>query len=699
MANLVKATISIVLVQTVLFAGNATLRVDGTALVNFQRKLQLLDTRTKQLTPVGQAEDAAFSYGGKHIAYIANGAIHIMKNDGTGKTKICDLYDSKVHDVIPNWIADGYIYWSEWRDDVYRVNVNTKKREVHCTIKYPSKSSSQDGGTGSTGIVRLMVSQDGKRGSAISKGLGYVFALDLENAKLLSKTDGGCQGVMTTDGNLILHSITQGDHFPSGITSGNQCARIEDFGTRETRGYVYAPDQPGTGKDSKARYFRTSRNSPDHAVAFCRVVYQGKAVLYEISSGDYLFLGGSDSNKMTAYDFWLGSFDNTATPAISLDKSTVAFAAADSDPAPQTVTVSNSGSGTLGAVTVGDDADWLTVTVSGSGNIQTLTNTCSIAGLAPGAYHATVTVEGGGADLATNYAVTLNLGTTVAAPDGISAQSPNDGEAIVSWSDNSDNETGFVVERSTDRSTWTDAGQTGANTTELTDHVGDNTYYYRVKAIRDSESSGYSQIAEVVVSSSISVTLMSPAGGEEFAAGSEQMITWNSVATGAVKLSYSVDNGKSWIPITADGTVKATDPEWEKYPWTVPDAPTATALVKVEDYLDETVHSISGAFSITEGSPVLPGNATAGHRAPGLYGVTVLPGNRGLRFDIGSPSHSRSSITVCGLNGKHITSIRVPGNVRSFAWRPASRLGAGSYVVRRADADGDWGRTFMILIK
>ncbi len=661
-------------------AGSPTLQVDGHALVSYERQIQLVNTTTGALTPIGgNVDDAAFSHDGKHVVFIKGGAIHIMNNDGADVTKICDLYDSKIHDIIPNWLSDGYIYWSEWKDDIYRVNVDTKRREVYRTIRYESKSPSQDGGTGSTGVVRLMVSRDGTRGSAISKGIGCVFALDLENGTMLSQVDGGCQGTMTTDGSLILHSITQGDQFPDGITSGNQCIRKERFTDREFLGHLYAPDQPQTSADSKARYVRCSRNSPNHATAFCRIVYQGQAILYEISSGDYLFLGGSDDNKMVAYDFWLGSFDTTAQPEIALDRTSLVFNASGSDPAPQTVTVTNGGSGTLGAVVVEDDAVWLDVMVSGPGDTQVLTNTCSIAGLASGAYHATVTVSGGGADVARNYAVTLNLGTTVAAPDGISAQSPNDGEAVIAWNDKSDNETGFVIERSTDSLTWAAAGEVGAGVTEYVDVVpGNGTYYYRVRAIKGTESSGYSQVATVIVSTNVSLTLTSPVGGETLMGGSVQHITWRSVATGSVNLYYSVNGGETWHKINTDGAVQSTEERWERYPWTVPDEPTADARVKVSDYGNESTHSLSEPFTIVSVA-VTPRGAVGGG-ASGLLRVAVAPGRRCIRFDFGGAHDEYGVVDVLRPSGRRIASLSVLPGSRSVWVGRDTGLRAGTYI-------------------
>jgi hypothetical protein len=55
----------------------------------------------------------------------------------------------------------------------------------------------------------------------------------------------------------------------------------------------------------------------------------------------------------------------------------------------------------------------------------------------------------------------------------------------LTWTDNSKVETGFVIERSLDATTWTTVGTVGANVISYTDScLGRRTkYYYRVRAI------------------------------------------------------------------------------------------------------------------------------------------------------------------------------------------------------------------------
>jgi hypothetical protein len=71
------------------------------------------------------------------------------------------------------------------------------------------------------------------------------------------------------------------------------------------------------------------------------------------------------------------------------------------------------------------------------------------------------------------------------APDNLRAPSTSRTQVNLAWDDNSDNETGFQVERSPNgASSWASVGTVGANVTAFTDTnlAWETTYYYRVRA-------------------------------------------------------------------------------------------------------------------------------------------------------------------------------------------------------------------------
>jgi len=77
----------------------------------------------------------------------------------------------------------------------------------------------------------------------------------------------------------------------------------------------------------------------------------------------------------------------------------------------------------------------------------------------------------------------------------------NNNNAILTWQDNSNIETGYVIERKSDNSNWSVIARLPANTTSYTDNnLTSGTYYYRVKAVYNTEESLYSNYASITVS-------------------------------------------------------------------------------------------------------------------------------------------------------------------------------------------------------
>ncbi|MCK4429251.1 MAG: hypothetical protein KAU95_02655, partial [Candidatus Aenigmarchaeota archaeon] len=106
----------------------------------------------------------------------------------------------------------------------------------------------------------------------------------------------------------------------------------------------------------------------------------------------------------------------------------------------------------------------------------------------------------------TNYSEVANESYTIAmsSPTNLTATTITDkplnselGKINLTWTDNSDEETGFKIERSVDNSTYSQIDTTGANVaTYLDDNSNDNTlYYYRVRSYKGIENSTYSNIA------------------------------------------------------------------------------------------------------------------------------------------------------------------------------------------------------------
>ncbi|RMF26253.1 MAG: hypothetical protein D6765_09195, partial [Bacteroidetes bacterium] len=92
-----------------------------------------------------------------------------------------------------------------------------------------------------------------------------------------------------------------------------------------------------------------------------------------------------------------------------------------------------------------------------------------------------------------------SCGVTVLAPENLSAQATGPNAIHLEWSDRSDNESGFQLERSPfSNSNFSPIAQLPPNTTTYEDMglVTNRRYFYRLKALHDTDPSFYSNEAE-----------------------------------------------------------------------------------------------------------------------------------------------------------------------------------------------------------
>lgn len=147
--------------------------------------------------------------------------------------------------------------------------------------------------------------------------------------------------------------------------------------------------------------------------------------------------------------------------------------------------------------------------------------------------------------------------TTPAAPTGLSASAASSSQINLSWTDNSNNETGFKVERSTGNgSTWSPLASVGANTTTYSDTglPASATYSYRVYAYNSAGNSGYSNTASATTLAPPAVP-NPPTGLSATAASSSQInLKWtdNSNNESGFKIERSID-GVDFTQITTLG--------------------------------------------------------------------------------------------------------------------------------------------------
>lgn len=196
----------------------------------------------------------------------------------------------------------------------------------------------------------------------------------------------------------------------------------------------------------------------------------------------------------------------TSTVTVNMNARPVAVATATptSGSAPLLVTLDGSGSndpdGSIVAYawTFGDGT---------TGTGATVTHTYNN----PGTYTATLTVtDNAGAGNSTTVTITASDPNVINAPSGLSA-SVSGTTVTLTWNDNSNNETGFVLERGIKSGkgahatiSWSSLGSVGANVKTYTDSgLANGTYQYRVKAVNTStgRESAWSNTAQATVGS------------------------------------------------------------------------------------------------------------------------------------------------------------------------------------------------------
>jgi len=123
-------------------------------------------------------------------------------------------------------------------------------------------------------------------------------------------------------------------------------------------------------------------------------------------------------------------------------------------------------------------------------------------------------------------------------------------------------------------------------------------------------------IVGLSTSTTQTVNIVSPNGGENWQVGTTQNITWTSSNITNIKIEYTTNNGTSWSTIIS--SVPAT-PAW--YSWTIPNTPSTQCKVKISDASDGTPADMSdNTFTIS----------------PPTQTITLVSPNGGENWQVGT---------------------------------------------------------------
>ena len=183
------------------------------------------------------------------------------------------------------------------------------------------------------------------------------------------------------------------------------------------------------------------------------------------------------------------------------------------------------------------------------------------------------------------------------APSNLQVQTLSD-QFHIHWQDHADDEQGFVLEHyslQTFPPSWSTLATLDADITcyQMDNPTLNVTHHFRVKAFNEHGSSGYSNEVDALFLMSLSwISIQAPNGGEVWAPGSIQEISWtNSSILGPtqVMIWYSTDGGSNWIepPVASNYTNTGS------CLWTVPDTPSENCILKIADASDGSPYDLS----------------------------------------------------------------------------------------------------------
>ncbi len=147
--------------------------------------------------------------------------------------------------------------------------------------------------------------------------------------------------------------------------------------------------------------------------------------------------------------------------------------------------------------------------------------------------------------------------TTPAAPSNLTARTASSSRVELAWSDNSNSETGFAIERSLDGAEWSEIGTAGSNRTMYLD-MGldpDTTYFYRVRALNPSGYSPYSNTASATTpkEQNSAAGARAPAAPSDLNAASSSPsrieLSWNDSSNNEDGFALERSAGSTWQEI------------------------------------------------------------------------------------------------------------------------------------------------------
>lgn len=229
-----------------------------------------------------------------------------------------------------------------------------------------------------------------------------------------------------------------------------------------------------------------------------------------------------------------------------------------------------------------------------------------------------------------------------AAPAGLTATAASSSTINLSWTDNSNNETGFDIERSTDNVNWAALLTVGSNSQSYgnTGLAASTTYYYRVRAKNSAGNSAYSNVANATTlaagGTTVTVDLRDGLNGY---AGTEDTY----VASGRTGSSFGASTA-----LLADGSDGTNGELVSLLKWSLTGIPSTAAVQSVRVKLQ--------AFNPSAGTYRLYARNAAWSESTATWANANVTGSQGT--EIGSFVPSANGPRTITLNSAGITLVQ-----------------------------------------
>lgn len=622
-----------------------------------------------------------FSPDGRKVAFVSNGEICFVNNDGTGFQQSGHSYTTGgLGYNYLTWNTDA-IYYNNGRGQLFRYDLTTRT----ATRIYNDSALGSQAGSSVLGYDQgAWVSSDG------TKGVMWTYR-DLDpfhGANVLLQFSANWSSYTRRFTHIWGHGWVMsrdGQHVVINSIAGGRTHRAWDVYSFERDSLLYSTPAPTGSGDISTGGLHYVANANDY-VAFLsgNDTASTRAYIQNWKTGAFTQVHTSFTSLVTNKWLirigggWLGALPSptATTPEITLNQTNLNFTSTST----QNVSVTNTGSGTLTKVSaaVSPASPWLTVTVQGSGgNTQAIANAVSATGLADGSYAATVTISGGGASNTAQYNVQLTVGTGIAAPTSLSATvgGATARTVTLNWTDNATNETGYSLERNKSGGSWSVIKTLAAGATTYADTALDTGLYnYRVRAVRTSTYSAYSNSVTATVQGLPAITLTSPTMGM-VVTDSVLHIRWSAHLITNVAILYSLNGGDNYTNINPTGGITDRSQEWGDFVWHLPATINSdNVIVWVHQYGAPGFGMYSGEFSIHRG--------TATHSDSRVVPVIANVRIRGSRVEFSGMVGTQTQVLT--LSGAVVAPVALDS--RGYGTWFAPR--AGTYLVRYTTTSG-----------